>query len=113
VQADVKVITPLIRAITVPDHITAEAQSWWPLAIDLTIAALDTGIGGRIMSGGLVTGHGGMGGKCGSVAITSREDTSSPPVARRPNVSGLPGRDQSTQQTEKSADERFKKIMAP
>ena len=49
----------------------------------------------------------------GYTAITSREDTNPLPVARRRRVSGLPSRDQATQQTEKSADERFKEIMAP
>jgi len=34
-------------------------------------------------------------------------------LARRRHVSRLPSRDQSTQQTEKRADERFPKIMAP
>jgi hypothetical protein len=29
------------------------------------------------------------------------------------HVGGLPGRDQATDQTEKSADERFNKIVAP
>ena len=68
-------ITPQIPA-TVPVHITEEAQSWSQLAIDRTIAAPDTGLAACIMSGGPVTGRGGMAGKCGSVAITSREDTS-------------------------------------
>ncbi len=47
----------------------------------------------------------------GSTAITSCEDTE-PRVVYHRDVSGLPGRDQSTQQTEKSANERFQKIMA-
>jgi hypothetical protein len=42
---------------------------------DPTIAVPDTGLAACIMSGNLVTGHGGMVGKFGSAAITSREDT--------------------------------------
>jgi hypothetical protein len=34
------------------------------------------------------------------------------PSARRRDASGLPSRDQSTQQTEKSANERFQEIMS-
>ena len=47
----------------------------------------------------------------GYTAITLREDTKLGVVCRC-DVSGLPSRDQSTQQTEKSANERFQKIMA-
>jgi hypothetical protein len=94
-----------------PGPIMAEAQSWSRLGTDRTIAVPDIGLAGCTMSGGLVTGHGGMVSECGSVGITSREDTR--PFPRRRTVSGLPSRDQSTQQTEKSPDERFKKIMAP
>ena len=43
----------------------------------------------------------------GYTAITCREDINALP--RR----GLPSRDQATHQTEKGADERFKKIVAP
>ena len=70
-----KAITPHIPA-TDPVHITEEAQSWSQLAIDRTIAVPDIGMAACIMSGDLVTGRGGMAGKCGSVAITWREDTS-------------------------------------
>ena len=52
-------------------------------------------------------------GSCGSMGITSRKDTKPLRLARRRHVSRLPSRDQSTQQTEKRADERFPKIMAP
>ena len=45
----------------------------------------------------------------GYTAITSREDTK--PLLRA--VGELPGRDQATHQTEKSADERFEEIVAP
>ena len=76
-----------------------------------------------IMSGSQVTGHGGPvslpppGGSryltlvssCGSMGVTSREDTKPLRLARRRHVSRLPSRDQSTQQTEKRADERFPK----
>jgi hypothetical protein len=47
----------------------------------------------------------------GYTAITLREDTKLGLVYHR-DVSGLPSRDQSTQQTEKSANERFQKIMS-
>jgi hypothetical protein len=94
--------------------------------IDFIIAALDTGMAARIMSGRQVTGHFGpvsvtpeagtgyltLVSSCGSMGITSREDTKPLRLARR-HVSRLPSRDQSTQQTEKRADERFPKIMAP
>jgi hypothetical protein len=115
-QAAVKAIIVPIRdtdLTTVPGRIMEEVQSWSQWAIARTTAVPDTGMAACIMSGSPVTGHGGMGGKCGSVAITSREDTKPLPVVWRRRVSGLPGRDQATQQTEKSAGERFKKIMAP
>jgi hypothetical protein len=70
-------ITALIRdtdLTTVRDRITEEARSWSQLAIELTIAVRVTGMVACIMSGNLVTGHGGMVRKSGSVAITSRED---------------------------------------
>ena len=47
------------------------------------------------------------------MGVTSRKDTKPLHLARRRHVSRLPSRDQSTQQTEKRADERFPKIMAP
>jgi hypothetical protein len=65
----VKVITPRIQA-TALVHITAEAPSWSRLATGRTIADPGTGTAELIMSGGLVTGRGGMGSKYGSVAIT-------------------------------------------
>ena len=89
----------------------AEVQSWSQLAIVRTIAAPGTGTDVRITFGSLVTGHGGMASKCGFAAITSCEDTE-PRNNHCRNVSDLPSRDQSAQQTEKSADERFRKIMA-
>jgi hypothetical protein len=112
----VKVITPHIQAMdltTAPGPIMAEAQSWSRLGTDRTIAVPDIGLAVCTMSGGLVTGRRGMVSECGSVGITSREDTRPLLQARRRTVSGLPSRDQSAQQTEKSPDERFKKIMAP
>ena len=104
-----------------------QAQSTSLATIDFIIAALDTGTAARIMSGRQVTGHfapvslpptGGsryltLVSSCGSMGITSREDTKPLRLARRRHVSRLPSRDQSTQQTEKPADERFPKIMAP
>jgi hypothetical protein len=97
---------------TAPGHITEEAQSWSPLAIDLIIAVPVTGTDERITSGNQVTGHGGMVSKYGSAAITSCEDTE-PRSSASPPRHGLPGRDQSPQQAKKSANERFQKIMAP
>jgi hypothetical protein len=52
-----------------------EAQSWSRLVIDHIIADPDIGMAACITSGSLVTGHGGMASECGSVVITSREDT--------------------------------------
>jgi hypothetical protein len=79
VPADVEVITRPTRVITelitVPGHITEEAQSWSRLAIDLTIEVLDIGMDERITSGDRVTGYGGMASKSGFVAITSCADT--------------------------------------
>ena len=46
------------------------------------------------------------------MGVTSRKDTKPLRLARHRHVSRLPSRDQSTQQTEKRADERFPKIMA-
>jgi hypothetical protein len=94
--------------------------------IDFIIAALDTGMAARIMSGRQVTGHFGpvsvpprgaryltLVSSCGSMGVTSRKDTKPLRLAPRRHVSRLPSRDQSTRQTEKRADERFPKIMAP
>jgi hypothetical protein len=81
----------------------------------------------RIMSGSQVTGHFGpvsvppeagtgyltLVSSCGSMGITSRKDTKPLRLAPRRDVSRLPSRDQSTQRTEKRADERFPKLMAP
>jgi hypothetical protein len=61
--------------ITVPGHITEEVQSWWRLAIGLTIAAPVIGTDARITSGSQATGHGGTVSRSGSVAITSCEGT--------------------------------------
>jgi hypothetical protein len=75
----VKATTPLTQVITdlitVPGHITEEAQSWSRLAIDLTIGVLDIGMDARITSGVRATGYGGVASNCGFVAITSCEDT--------------------------------------
>jgi len=114
------------RATTVPGKFTEEAQSTSHTAIDVIIAALDTRMAACIISGSQVTGHRGpvsvppagarylaLVSSCGSMGITSREDTKPLRLARRRHVSRLPSRDQSTQQTEKRADERFPKIMAP
>jgi hypothetical protein len=98
---------------TVRGRIMEEVQSWSQLAIDRIIVVPDTGMAARITSGNPATGHGGTGSECGSVVITSCEGTKPVPVGGRRRVSGLPSRDQATQQTEKSADERFKEIMAP
>lgn len=100
--------------------------------IDVIIAALDTRMAACIMSGNQVTGHFApvspppgapvsaattaryltLVSSCGSMGVTSRKDTKPLRLARRRHVSRLPSRDQSTQQTEKRADERFPKIMA-
>ena len=95
--------------------------------IDVIIAALDTRMAACIMSGTQVTGHFApvsvtpavatgyltLASSCGSMGVTSRKHTKPLRLARRRHVSRLPSRDQSTQQTEKRADERFPKIMAP
>ena len=115
-------MTALPRAPTIPGHITEEVQSTSQTAIDVIIAALDTGMAACILSGRQVTGHGGpvrvppagaryltLVSSCGSMGVTSREDTKPLCLARRRHVSRLPSRDQSTQQTEKRADGRFPK----
>jgi hypothetical protein len=99
-----QVITDLITA---PGHITEEAQSWSRLAIDLTIGVPDIGMDARITSGDQVIGYGGMASKCGFVAITSCEDTKRRECRIAATSAGLPSRHQSTQQAQKSADERF------
>ena len=98
-----------------------QAQSTSLATIDFIIAALDTGTAARIMSGRQVTGHFApvspppgapvppaptaryltLVSSCGSMGVTSREDTKPLRLARRRHVSNLPSRDQSTQQTEK------------
>jgi hypothetical protein len=100
------------RLTMVPGHITAEAQSWSQLATGRTTAGPGIGTAERIMSGGLVTGRGGMGSKYGSVAITSCEDSELRGGQYRRCGSRLPSCDQSTQQAKKSADECFRKIVA-
>jgi hypothetical protein len=100
----------------VPGHITEEAQSTSQTAINVIIAARDTGMAARIISGSRDTGHGEqvsfppagaryltLVSSCGSMGITSRKDTKPLRLARRRHVSRLPSRDQSTQQTEKRA----------
>jgi hypothetical protein len=57
-----------------PARITAEAQWWSPLAIDLTIAVPDTGPAARITSGDRGTGCGGTDKRSGDAATTSCED---------------------------------------
>ena len=110
-----KAITPVTQVITglitVPGHTTEEARSWSRSAIDLTIAVPVTGTDARITSGNQVTGHGGTVSKYGSAAITSCEDTE-PRANTEDTSAGLPSRNQSAQQTQKSANERFRKIMA-
>ena len=115
-----------------PGSYTTQTQSTSLTTIDFIIAALDTGMAARIMSGRQVTGHFApvsppgapvspaptaryltLVSSCGSMGVTSRKDTKPLRLARRRHVSRLPSRDQSTQQTEKRADERFPKIMAP
>ena len=108
-QQAAKTITALPRATTVPGKFTEEAQSTSHTAIDVIIAALDTRMAACIMSGSQVTGHGGpvsvppagacylaLVSSCGSMGITSREDTKPLRLARRRHVSRLPSRDQST-----------------
>jgi hypothetical protein len=74
-------------------HITAGVPWRSQSVIDRIIAVRDTGMVGCITSGNLVTGHGGMVRKCGSVAITSREGTKPVPMARRRHVNRLPSGD--------------------
>jgi hypothetical protein len=71
-----------------------------------------TGQAACITFGGQDIGGIDMARESGYTAITLREDTKLLPERRRRHVSELPNRDQSTQQTEKSANERFQKIMA-
>ena len=78
----------------------------------IMFAAPDTGMAACIMSGSPVTGHGEMVRKCGSTAITSHEAIKPFLWPWRAMSAWLPTGDQSTQQTENSADEGFRKIMA-
>ena len=110
-----KAITARIRATGLtmaPGRITAEAQSWWQLAIGRTIAVPDIGTAAYIMFGSLVTGRGDMVSACGFAGITWREDINPRSLVRCLRVGGLPGCDQPAQQTEKSTHERFRKIVA-
>src|SRR4029453_2493245 len=131
-QQAAKTITALPRATTIPGHITEQTQPTSLTMIDVIIAALDTGMAACIMSGNQVTGHFAkvspppgapvspaptacyltLVSSCGSMGGTSGTDTKPLQWAGRPHVSRLQSRDQSTQQTEKRADERFPKIMA-
>ena len=116
------------RATTIPGHITQQTQSTSLTMIDVIIAALDTGMAACIMSGtpgywafrtGVSPGapvspaptarYLTLVSSCGSMGVTSRKDTKPLRLARRRHVSRLPSRDQSTQQTEKRADECFPK----
>jgi len=90
----------------------AAAQSWLRSAIGRTIAGPDIGMAAHITSGSLVTGHGGTVSMSGSAAITSCGDTKRLLLLRYSDVGRLPGCDESTQQTERRADERFQKIVA-
>jgi len=95
-QKAAKTTTALPRAPTIPGHITEEAQSTSQTAIDVIIAALDTGMAACIMFGRQVTGHGGpvrvppagahyltLVSSCGSMGTTSRKDTKPLHLARR------------------------------
>lgn len=89
------------------------AASASQFTIDRTMsAALVTGLAALITFGSLAIGHGGTVRKFGFTAITLFEDTKTLPLVQRRHTTGLPSRAQSTQQTEKSADEHFRKIMA-
>jgi len=97
------------RATTVPGKFTEETQSTSLTTIDFIIAALDTGMAARIMSGRQVTGHFApvspppgapvspaptaryltLVSSCGSMGVTSREDTKPLRLARRRHVSRL------------------------
>ena len=72
----------------------------------IMFAAPDTGMAACITFGGQDTGGIDTARESGYMVITLREDTN---LFR---VGGLPGCDQATQQTEKSADEHFRKVMA-
>jgi hypothetical protein len=111
----VKAIIPLTRATdltTVPGPITEEAPSWSRLGIGrIMLVVPATGRGACITFGGRDIGGIDTARESGYTAITLREDIKLGVVYHR-DVGELPGRDQSTQQTEKSANERFQKIMA-
>ena len=98
--------------VTVPGHTTEEGRSWSRIGRIMFVVPA-TGPAACITFGGQDIGGIDTARESGYTAITSREDTNPLPVAGRRRVSGLPSRDQATQQTEKSADERFKEIMAP
>jgi hypothetical protein len=114
----VKAITPLTQVITdlimvmVPGRTTEEALSWSTLGIGpIMFVVPATGRAACITFGGQDIGGLATARESGYTAITLREDIKLG-VVYHPDVSELPGRDQSTQQTEKSANERFQKIMA-
>jgi hypothetical protein len=81
----------------IPGHITEQTQPTSLTTIDVIIAALDTGMAARIMSGRQVTGHFGpvsvppavatvyltLVSSCGSMGVTSRKDTKPLRLARR------------------------------
>ncbi len=109
-----KAITPHLQAMDLtmaPGRITEEAQSSSQLAIGRTI--VDPGIGtvARIIFGGLVTGRGGTGSTYGSVVITLCEDTEVCAVRHPCYGKRLPSRNEPTNQAEKSANERFRKVV--
>jgi hypothetical protein len=112
----VKATTPLTQVITdlitVPGHIMEEAPSWSRLGIGrIMLVVPATGRAACITFGGQDIGGIDTARESGYTAITLREDIKLGVVYHR-DVSELPGRDQSTQQTEKNANERFQKIMA-
>jgi hypothetical protein len=115
-QRAVKAITPHIQdtdLTTVPGRIMEEVQSWSRLRIGRIMFVVPvTGRAACITFGGRDIGGIDTARESGYTAITLREDTKLLPERRRRHVSELPNRDQSTQQTEKSANERFQKIMA-
>jgi hypothetical protein len=111
----VKAITPRTRATdltTVPGHIMEQAPSWSRLGIGrIMLVVPATGRAACITFGGQDIGGIDTARESGYTAITLREDIKLGVVYHR-DGSGLPSRDQSTQQTEKSANERFQKIMS-
>ena len=98
--------------VTVPGRTTEEARSWSRLRIARIMFVVPaTGRAACITFGGQDIGGIDTAREFGYTAITLHEDTKLGVVCRC-DVSWLPSRDQSTQQTEKSANERFQKIMA-